>query len=273
MTKPARDATLPYRYRNNQTPSTNKMSTPVKPARTGGKRTRTKNAKTAAGQADNITTPETIRLHMPEPAMPDFCGKRVLDMGCRDGWHCRYAIEHGAIACTGIDASEPHIRQALRHNASFWTEYRCAPLENPGLKPQTCDIALCAYALDEHPDPQTVLAHIHRSLIPGGTLVLCARHPLHTATGTPDTATDNNDTSAATLFARYFDESERAPAKGKPAPCRHRTTATLVNRVIAAGFTLTGPSEHAPVPAHTDDTQTPVPASPAALVITAKRTG
>ena len=102
--------------------------------------------------------------------------------------------------------------------------------------------------------------------------MLCARHPLHTATGTPDTATDNNDTSAATLFARYFDESERAPAKGKPAPCRHRTTATLVNSVITAGFTLTGLSEHAPVPAHTDDTQTLVPASPATLVIIAKRT-
>ena len=272
MTEPARNP-IPYRYRNNQTPSGNNMSTTGKPASAIGKRARTKNAKTAAGQADSIATPETVCLHLPEPAMPDFCGKRVLDMGCRDGWHSRYAIEHGAIACTGIDPSETRIRQALRRNASFWTEYRRAPLENPDIPPQTCDIAICAYALDEHPEPQTVLAHIHRSLIPGGTLVLCVRHPLHTATGTPDTATDSDDTTAATLSARYFDESERMPAKGKPVPCRHRTTATLVNSVIAAGFTLTRLSEHPPVPAHTDASQTPVPASPAALVITAKRTG
>ena len=244
------------------------MSTPRKTARTDAKRPRPNTTKTAAGQADGITAPETVRLHLPEPAMPDFCGKRVLDMGCRDGWHCRYAIEHGAIACTGIEASEALIRQAMRRNASFWTEYRCAPLENPGLEPQACDIAICAYALDEHPDPESVLTHIHRSLIPGGTLVLCVRHPLHTAT----TGEKDDPHAGNGIFARYFDESERAPAKGETVPCRHRTTATLVNGVIAAGFTLTGLSEHAPVPAHTDDNQTTVPASPAALVITAKRT-
>ena len=252
------------------------MSTPRKTARTDAKRPRSNTTKTAAGQADGIAAPETVRLHLPEPAMPDFCGKRVLDMGCRDGWHCRYAIEHGAIACTGIEASETLIRQAMRRNASFWTEYRCAPLENPGVPPQTCDIALCAYALDEHPDPESVLTHIHRSLIPGGTLVLCVRHPLRTATGTPatpETGENGDGTPAGNgIFARYFDEGERTPAKGETAPCRHRTTATLVNGVIAAGFTLTGLSEHAPVPAHTDDNQTPVPASPAALVIIAKRT-
>ena len=34
---------------------------------------------------------ETLR-----PLLPDFAGKRVLDMGCGYGWHCRYAAEQGA---------------------------------------------------------------------------------------------------------------------------------------------------------------------------------
>ena len=28
--------------------------------------------------------------------LPDFKDKRVLDLGCGYGWHCIYAMEHGA---------------------------------------------------------------------------------------------------------------------------------------------------------------------------------
>lgn len=38
--------------------------------------------------------------------LPDFKDKRVLDLGCGFGWHCQYAIEHGAKAVTGVDISE-----------------------------------------------------------------------------------------------------------------------------------------------------------------------
>jgi SAM-dependent methyltransferase len=31
-----------------------------------------------------------------EKLLPDFAGKRVLDLGCGFGWHCQYAIDHGA---------------------------------------------------------------------------------------------------------------------------------------------------------------------------------
>ena len=41
-----------------------------------------------------------------EPLLPDFAGKRVLDLGCGYGWHCIYAAEHGAASVTGVDLSE-----------------------------------------------------------------------------------------------------------------------------------------------------------------------
>ena len=44
--------------------------------------------------------------HVLQKMLPDFAGKRVLDLGCGFGWHCAYAIEHGATHATGIDISE-----------------------------------------------------------------------------------------------------------------------------------------------------------------------
>ena len=35
--------------------------------------------------------------------LPDFKGKRLLDLGCGYGWHCIYAMEQGAFSATGID--------------------------------------------------------------------------------------------------------------------------------------------------------------------------
>ena len=34
-----------------------------------------------------------------QKVLPDFAGKRVLDLGCGYGWHCRYAAENGAEMC------------------------------------------------------------------------------------------------------------------------------------------------------------------------------
>ena len=38
--------------------------------------------------------------------IPTLKGKRVLDLGCGYGWHCRYAAEQGAVRVLGIDASQ-----------------------------------------------------------------------------------------------------------------------------------------------------------------------
>lgn len=49
-----------------------------------------------------------------ERMLPDFHGKRVLDLGCGFGWHCRYAAEHGAASVTGVDISK-NARQGREH--------------------------------------------------------------------------------------------------------------------------------------------------------------
>ena len=50
--------------------------------------------------------------------LPDFAGKRVLDIGCGFGWHCMYAAEHGAASVIGTDISEKMLAVAREKTSS-----------------------------------------------------------------------------------------------------------------------------------------------------------
>lgn len=63
--------------------------------------------------------------HILRRMMPDFEGKRVLDLGCGFGWHCEYAIGQGATSVVGIDLSEKMLDEARKRNTSPQIEYQC----------------------------------------------------------------------------------------------------------------------------------------------------
>ena len=44
--------------------------------------------------------------------MPDLKGKRVLDLGCGFGEHCKRFVDYGAEAVVGIDISEKMLEEA-----------------------------------------------------------------------------------------------------------------------------------------------------------------
>ena len=50
--------------------------------------------------------------HALQKLFPDFSGKRVLDLGCGYGWHCRYAARQGAARVLGLDLSEKMLDRA-----------------------------------------------------------------------------------------------------------------------------------------------------------------
>ena len=61
--------------------------------------------------------------HELKKMLPDFNGKRVLDLGCGFGWHCRYAIERGATFALGIDLSGKMLDKVIVF--SYTDIYRC----------------------------------------------------------------------------------------------------------------------------------------------------
>ena len=88
--------------------------------------------------------------HVLQKMLPDFNGKRVLDLGCGMGWHCLYAAEHGAEAVTGIDSSEKMLTEARvktreQHMGNI-VDYRQMPREEIDFPDDTFDIVWSSLA-------------------------------------------------------------------------------------------------------------------------------
>ena len=62
--------------------------------------------------------------------LPDFKGKRVLDLGCGYGWHCIYAMENGASSVVGVDISHKMLEVAKGKTHFPQIEYECCAIED-----------------------------------------------------------------------------------------------------------------------------------------------
>ncbi|WP_390405962.1 class I SAM-dependent methyltransferase [Lacticaseibacillus jixiensis] len=58
---------------------------------------------------------------------PSLAGKRVLAIHAGDGWFCRYAINHGAIAVLGVDNDAQAISDARAVASNDRLRYRIMP--------------------------------------------------------------------------------------------------------------------------------------------------
>ena len=82
-----------------------------------------------------------------ERMLPDFSGKRVLDLGCGFGWHCVYAARHGAVRVLGLDRSENMLRRAREQTRETAVEYRQMELEEYEYPEGAFDVVLSSLAL------------------------------------------------------------------------------------------------------------------------------
>jgi SAM-dependent methyltransferase len=93
-------------------------------------------------------------------------GRRVLDLGCRDGTLTQAYLEGNEIV--GVDAD----RDALVEAARLGIETRWADLDRPlDFAEATFDVVVAGELLEHLRDPQRVVSEINRVLRPGGTFV------------------------------------------------------------------------------------------------------
>ena len=93
-------------------------------------------------------------------------GRRVLDLGCRDGALSSVYAEGNSLV--GVDAD----REALAEAEKLGIETRWADLDEPlPFEDASFDVAVAGELLEHLRDPQRVVGEVRRVLRPGGTFV------------------------------------------------------------------------------------------------------
>ncbi len=181
--------------------------------------------------------------------LPDFTGRRVLDLGCGFGWHCKYAAEHGAAAVVGTDLSEKMLETARRRNADPRITYERTAMEDIAYPAESFDVVLSSLALHYVEDLPLVFGKVRDCLRHGGVFVFSCEHPVFTAEGSQDWFRDGGGAPVHWPVDRYFQEGRRtARFLGCDVVKYHRTVTTYVDTLLRLGFTLTALREPEPDP-------------------------
>ncbi|MEZ4674839.1 MAG: class I SAM-dependent methyltransferase [Caldilineaceae bacterium] len=181
--------------------------------------------------------------------LPDLQGKRVLDLGCGYGWHCRYAVDQGAQAVVGVDLSEKMLAQAKAINGDPAITYQRAAIEEIDFPAQSFDAVLSSLAFHYVERFDLVARKVYEVLAPGGAFVFSAEHPIFTARAGQDWHYGEDGSRLHWPVDNYQQEGIRhSNWLADDVIKYHRTVESYVNTVIDAGFRLDRLAEPAPSP-------------------------
>ena len=74
--------------------------------------------------------------------LPELRGKRLLDLGCGFGWHCRYAREQQARSVLGVDISEKMLTRARESTDDAAIQYRQSAIEDLDFDQDVFDVVM-----------------------------------------------------------------------------------------------------------------------------------
>jgi 2-polyprenyl-3-methyl-5-hydroxy-6-metoxy-1,4-benzoquinol methylase len=174
--------------------------------------------------------------------------RRVLDIGCGEGWLCRALAAHG-IETTGVDVV-PALIESARATAGAG-DYRVASYEEiaAGSLALTVDLAVANFSLIGHEAVDALLRRIPSLLVPHGHLVVQTLHPAAARGELP--YVDGWRPGSWAGFGPEFTD---------PAPWYFRTIGRWVELLRESGFVLRELRE----PVH------PVTGNPASLLLVAE---
>lgn len=112
-----------------------------------------------------------------EKILPNFQGKKVLDLGCGYGWHCKYAANHGALEVVGIDLSHKMLEVANKMNHDARIKYRQSAIEEIDFSTDSFDIVFSSLALHYISNFEELVKKISKSLKKNGELIFSVEHP------------------------------------------------------------------------------------------------
>lgn len=182
--------------------------------------------------------------------LPDFNGKRVLDLGCGYGWHCIYAMENGASSVVGVDISHKMLETAKEKTHYSQIEYQCCAIEDVDFPAESFDVILSSLALHYIETYEELIKNLYRMLEPNGTLIFTVEHPIFTAYGTQDWFYNDKGEILHFPVDNYSYEGKRtAIFLGEKVTKYHRTLTTYLNTLLTNGFFI----NHVVEPQPTED--------------------
>ncbi len=188
--------------------------------------------------------------HIFKTMLPDFKEKRVLDLGCGFGWHCRYAVEKGAKQVIGIDISQNMLDEAQKINNLPEIKYIRMPVEEIDYPENSFDIVLSSLTFHYIKSFGDICRKISYCLTQGGTFVFSVEHPIFTAYGNQDWYYDESGNKLHWPVDHYFSEGKReAVFLDEQVIKYHKTLTTYLNELLKNGFKIKEIIEPGPSPA------------------------
>ena len=181
--------------------------------------------------------------------LPDFDGKRIVDLGCGFGWFSRWAKQHGAAHILGLDLSRNMIARAKADTSDPDIEYAIADLNRLDLPEASFDFAYSSLAFHYIRDFDRLVRTVHRSLVPGSYLVFSIEHPIYMAPTRPGWLIDSDGRKTWPVDRYSVEGPRRTDWLAKDVLKYHRTLGATLNTLIGAGFTIRHVQEWRP----TDD--------------------
>lgn len=172
--------------------------------------------------------------------MPDLKNKRVLDLGCGFGEHCKRFVEDGASKVVGIDISEKMLKVAREENSDEKITYVNMPMEDLSQIDEQFDVVVSSLAIHYVEDFSGVVGRIYDMLSDNGVFVFSQEHPLSTShAGGNRWTKDENGKKRFLNLANYGVESERESVWFVDHVKKyHRMFSTIVNTLIEVGFSI-----------------------------------
>ncbi len=223
------------------------------------------NAEAFSGLIDGRGTPHHRSILNPcvEKLLGEVRGKKLLDVGCGEGYLARYYAKKGAIV-TAIDLSQRLIETAEQLSVieGIEIDYRVDNVcHMESVLEAEFDLVLCNLVLLNIPCLDDAIREMHRVLKSDGVLVFSIVHPSFNfygpgswQMGEKDPVTNRRE-GVFFKVDRYFEEVEyerywKTKDGGSfPVPISffHRTLSTYINSLLSAGFCLVGFAEPQPV--------------------------
>ncbi len=171
--------------------------------------------------------------------LPDFKNKKVLDLGCGYGWHCKYAVENGASYVLGTDISKKMLETAKQKNKHKNIEYRCVAMEDLEISYEAFDIIISSLAFHYIKDYDSLILKIYNGLKKGGTLVFSVEHPVFTSEGSEDWYYNEKGEILHFPVDNYYYEGKReSNFLDEKVIKYHRTLTTYLGTLLKNGFQI-----------------------------------